>query len=485
MRAIRSTIASPRPKPRSRCSASVPSRRNSSKISACCSARDADAGIDHLDAESAALAPHADQHAAVPRVADRVRHQVHERPRQSMSGSVRTTAVVGTSRSARPLRSARGANSATSRRSSGPSGTFVDRGVTTPASSFEMSSSALSSRSIDSNASLDVLDQTLGVLRQLGLGQGGQEQAGRVERLQQIVRGGGEEAGLGEVGGIGQRLRLLECPVAALELGQGLLELGRALADLGLEQGRPLEQRELRALQIHAPLDPADQDVADLAQLRVLALELGEPAVGVAGDHGHGLRPMAMPVKVWLTCIEPHCSPKLAKPVTLLAACRRDSRCLIWLRSASRRLSTHSKPITTSRRADPLPEVLRTAPRHAAQQVAPFGQREHQALVDRAVEAEAAVRVGLLDRAHILGPTQPHHQRMGGEDHRRQLGDRAADQARIDLDRGLGVELGDEAPLRARLRSPPSSGPTRRSAGCGRRCTGRLVATRSSTAPSA
>jgi hypothetical protein len=97
--------------------------------------------------------------------------------------------------------------------------------------------------------------------------------------------------------------------VAALELGQGLLELGRALADLGLEQGRPLEEGELGALQVHAPLDPAHEHVADLPELRVLALELGKVGFGVAGEHGHGLPPMAMPVKVWLTCMRPHCSP--------------------------------------------------------------------------------------------------------------------------------------------------------------------------------
>ena len=39
-------------KPRSRCSASTPSRRNSSKISACCSLRDADARVDHVDAKA-------------------------------------------------------------------------------------------------------------------------------------------------------------------------------------------------------------------------------------------------------------------------------------------------------------------------------------------------------------------------------------------------------------------------------------------------
>ena len=283
--------------------------------------------------------------------------------RASMSRSVRTTAVVDTSRSDRPLRSARGVNSATSRRSSGPSGTSSIVGVTTPASSFEMSSSALSSRSINSNAGLDVLDQALGVVRQLGLGQGGQEQPGRVERLEQVVRGRGEEAGLGEVGGIGPRLGLARVPrLAALELGQGLLELGRALADLGLEQGRPLEQRELRALQVHAPLDPADEHVADLAQLRVLALELGEPGVGVVGDHGHGA-PADGDAGEGL--VDVHRAPLLAEareagdvvggvqarePVLDLVA--------LGLQPVEHALEADHD----LRRADPLPQVLRTGP---------------------------------------------------------------------------------------------------------------------------
>ena len=134
------------------------------------------------------------------------------------------------------------------------------------------------------------------------------------------------------------------------------------------------------------------------------------------------------------------------------------------------------------RRADPLPHV-REQPLHAGQQVVAFGQREHQPLVDGAVEAEAAVRVGLLDRAHILGPTQPHHERMGGEDHWGQLVHRAADEARIDLDRGLGVELGDEAPPGA---APVTTIFLSDETKCWLRkaCTGRLVATSTRTAAS-
>ena len=222
------------------------------------------------------------------RVADRVGQQVHQRRGRACRRSVRTTAVVGTRRSSSPLRSARGANSATSRAQQRAERHVRD--LRRHDAGVELGDvEQRAEQSVDRlERQLDVLDQTLGALRQLGLGQGGQEQPGGVERLQQIVRGRGEEAGLGEVGGIGRGPRLLDRPVGPLELGHGLLDLRRPLADLRLEQGRPLEQRELRALQVHAALDPADQHVADLAQLGILARELGEPAVELIG-HGAGL----------------------------------------------------------------------------------------------------------------------------------------------------------------------------------------------------
>ena len=239
---------------------------------------------------------YSDHHAALPRVADRVRHQVHQRAAEHT--------LVGHDHRRRRHVAQRQALALRQRRKLGdqPAQQRAElhvRDLRRDDASIELGDvEQRAEQSVDRlERQLDVLDQTLGVLRQLGLGQGGQEQPGGVERLQQIVRGRGEEAGLGEVGGIGRGPRFLDRPVGPLKLGHGLLDLRRPLADLRLEQGRPLEQRELRALQVHAALDPADQHVADLAQLGILALELGEPAVAHDG-HGAGLRPIAMPVKV-------------------------------------------------------------------------------------------------------------------------------------------------------------------------------------------
>jgi hypothetical protein len=270
--------------------------------------RDADAGVDHLDPEPAASAPDPYQHAALARVADRVRDQVHECSREHVAiGADHRRGRYEAERQALALGQRRelGHEPAQQR----PERHVVGRGP---------DHAGIELRDVEEGAEqpldrlergLGIGDQRHGIARQLGLGQRTQEEPRCVQGLEQVVRGGGQEAGLGEVGGLGQRLGLAQGLVAALELGQGLLQLGRTLADLGLEQGGTLEERELGALQVHAPLDPAHEHVADLAQLRVLALELGKAGFGVAARNGHGIPPMAMPVKVWFTCMRPHCSP--------------------------------------------------------------------------------------------------------------------------------------------------------------------------------
>ena len=126
--------------------------------------RDPDAGIDHVDAKVRTLAPHPDQHAAAPRVADRVRDEVHERPRKHVP--IGHGPPPRSARAAAPGPCARPAA-----RTPSPAGAAAGQaarcsiiGVTTPASSFEMSSRAREQPVDQFERQLDVLDQALGTL---------------------------------------------------------------------------------------------------------------------------------------------------------------------------------------------------------------------------------------------------------------------------------------------------------------------------------
>ena len=80
-RAMRSTIDRPRPRPRATL-APWSSRWNSRKIVALLRLRNAEAGVVDVDAQLAAAAPAADQHAALRRVFDRVGDEVLQQPAQ-------------------------------------------------------------------------------------------------------------------------------------------------------------------------------------------------------------------------------------------------------------------------------------------------------------------------------------------------------------------------------------------------------------------
>ena len=137
---------------------------------------------------------------------------------------------------------------------------------------------------------------------------GREQQLGQAEhavhRRPDLVAHVGQELGLGAAGGVGGVAGRDQLVVGAGDpLERGRQRAG-ALADLGLERGRGLEQREAAAaLQIHRPLDPGHQLVVDPAQPRDLALEL------LDRRHRRYARPIATPVKVWLTCIALYCSP--------------------------------------------------------------------------------------------------------------------------------------------------------------------------------
>jgi len=151
-----------------------------------------------------------------------------------------------------------------------------------------------------------------GCLRRVG--EGRDEEPCRVQGLQEVVAGGRQEPGLGEIGLVGLGLGVAQRLVGELELGHRLFERGGALLDRGFEVDRLLEQAEIVALQVHAPLDPADQHLVDPAELAVGREERLRVVEQPVGGHGpwsarDRRRPMATPVKVWFRCIEPDCSP--------------------------------------------------------------------------------------------------------------------------------------------------------------------------------
>jgi hypothetical protein len=106
---------------------------------------------------------------------------------------------------------------------------------------------------------------------------------------------------------------LAELSIRALEIGERAFEFDRALAHLRLEDDGGLKEREGRALRVHAALDAVDEGGVDLSQLADLARELGDARrrldARMEVERGHQPELIAMPVKVWFTCIELNCSP--------------------------------------------------------------------------------------------------------------------------------------------------------------------------------
>ena len=100
---------------------------------------------------------------------------------------------------------------------------------------------------------------------------------------------------------------------------QGLFQLAGPFLDHAVQQDRGLEQMVGIALQVEAVLDMLHQGAVDLLELGDLALERGLSCAGVRSAlgwltwrgqiHRFTLFPKAMPVKVWLICMVPNCSP--------------------------------------------------------------------------------------------------------------------------------------------------------------------------------
>src|SRR5437867_4286221 len=78
-------------------------------------------------------------------------------------------------------------------------------------------------------------------------------------------------------------------------------------------------------------------------------------------------------------------------------------------------------------------------------QVLPMRDAEHQPLVDGAIEGQAAVRVGLLDRAHVVRAVDHHNHRRGREARRRKLLHLDPDSPRVLFGRRQAVDFLDDA----------------------------------------
>ena len=98
-------------------------------------------------------------------------------------------------------------------------------------------------------------------------------------------------------GAFSRLFRLRQFGVGRGEFTERAFEIGGAFADLALERDRGFEHGEGVAAQVGRAFHPAHEGRVDPRELAQLALERGD---AVVLDRGH--RPIASPLKVWLTC---------------------------------------------------------------------------------------------------------------------------------------------------------------------------------------
>ena len=110
--------------------------------------------------------------------------------------------------------------------------------------------------------------------------------------------------------GFGGALGLGQGKVGRFQLGHGLLQRAGALLNAVLQLNRHLKKSKRVAIVGQALLHPAHQRGVDFFQFGVFPLQGGQTQrVAVDVVHAGSPYPMAMPVKVWLTCIALNCSP--------------------------------------------------------------------------------------------------------------------------------------------------------------------------------
>ncbi len=120
---------------------------------------------------------------------------------------------------------------------------------------------------------------------------------------------GGEDGGLEQVRGLRLLLGAAQVLVDQFDSAQRLLHLLGAAADLVVERDGGLEQRVSVGLLVVGPFDARDQTRVDLLELGDLPPQVFDLFGLLRHGAGARCRPMAMPVKVWFTCIEVYCSP--------------------------------------------------------------------------------------------------------------------------------------------------------------------------------
>ena len=139
-----------------------------------------------------------------------------------------------------------------------------------------------------------------------------------MQRLQEIVADGREEACLDAVRAVGGIARNHQLVVGLLQPVERILQFLGADAHLRLEADGRLEQRESVRLLLHRALDALHQGGVDLGELDDAALVFGRREGGAElarlrqvlqrheTDSG---RPNAIPVSVWFKCMALYCSP--------------------------------------------------------------------------------------------------------------------------------------------------------------------------------
>ena len=169
-------------------------------------------------------APAADQHAALRRVLDRVGHQVLQQPAQQPPVGAHRARARHECRAASPFSRASGANSTSSWRISSSMRKLRN---------LRPHRAGIEPRDIEQRAEdflhgfergIDVRDEPRVLAAALPLDQAGHVEPRGVERLQDVVARGGEEARLGDVGFLGLALGARQRVVEARQLLGALLD---------------------------------------------------------------------------------------------------------------------------------------------------------------------------------------------------------------------------------------------------------------------